>query len=140
MHTLSSLAAQSSAESNIVTFMKERKWEDSLIIAAVHCHTLLARFISSITNKYIRDRSLFMAGRGSCSNDFFQENLSRPTHHAMDNFRGPLVIPRQFLDGHSFGMTPTQAIRDHIKLYTHLKCTESISMLISNEGYDNKGP
>ncbi len=38
----------------------------------------------------LRDRSLFMARGGPGSNEFLQENFSRPTHCVMENFRGPL--------------------------------------------------
>ncbi len=51
-----------------------------------------------------RDRSLFMAGGVSGSNDFLQEKFSRPTHRAIVNFRGPLDNTRQFFDAHSWYM------------------------------------
>ncbi len=38
---------------------------------------------------------------GPGSDDFLQEKFSRPTRRAMENFRGPLDIARQFFDAHS---------------------------------------
>ncbi len=65
-------------------------------------HNIHIESISHI-NTWLRDRSLFMTGGGGPgSNDFLQEHFSRPTHHAMENFRGPLDIARQFLDAHSW--------------------------------------
>ncbi len=39
----------------------------------------------------VRDRSLFMAGGGSGSNEFLQEIFLRPTHRTVVNFRRPLL-------------------------------------------------